>query len=100
MPYLFKSSIYKEGKRSYIAIPFNVGETCKRKGSIPVKVMIDGYGYECKLIAKGEGNYVIPVTVEVLKQIDEHEAYDVAFSCLQQISRNVLKNPFTKENLT
>ncbi len=83
MPYLFCSAIYKEGNRSFIPIPFNVWETCKRNGNIPVQVMIDGVGFGCKLISKGEGNYVIPITADVRKKIDIHEEYDVAFSCVQ-----------------
>ena len=98
MPYLFRSAIHKEGNRTFIEIPFNVWETCKRKGNIPVQVMIDGEGFECKLIPKGEGKYFIPITSDIRKKIDVHDEYDVAFSCLQQLSRINANSPYSKEN--
>lgn len=97
MPYQFRAVINKEYSRSYILIPFNVWEICKRKGNIPVQVMIDGVGFECKLIPKGNGIYVIPISSAVRKKIETEEEYDVAFSCLQQLSRITANSPYTKD---
>lgn len=37
MNYSFNSGYYKEGNRIFIKIPFNVWDTCGKKGLIPVK---------------------------------------------------------------
>jgi hypothetical protein len=41
MKYSFGQSLFQEGNRSFIKIPFNVWEVCNQKGLIPIKVSID-----------------------------------------------------------
>lgn len=94
MPYLFRAGIKREGDRAVLAIPFNVEETCKRKGSIPVQVMIDGVGFDCMLITAGDGSYQIPISEDVRIKIPSEEEYDVAFSFLEQLPKIDSKNPF------
>ena len=62
MKYLFTGRIFKDGNRNYIKIPFNVWETCGKKGIIPIKADIESIGFECKLVPKGNGIYYIPVS--------------------------------------
>jgi len=69
MIYSFNSAFLKEGNRTFIFIPFNVWETCKKKGMIPVKVIINDVSFECKLMPKRKGVYYIPIVNTILDKI-------------------------------
>lgn len=61
MIYTYNESIYMEGSRAFIRVPFNVWEETGLNGNIPCRVAIENHSFECKLIPKGNGNYLIPV---------------------------------------
>jgi hypothetical protein len=96
--YSFRSFYYKEGNRIFIRIPFNVWETCARRGNIPAKVVIDDIPFECKLLPKGNGEYVIPINKDVLKKLDSKSEYRVEFILLNQLSRINNNSPYSKDN--
>lgn len=96
--YTFKSVYYKEGTRVFIKIPFNVWETCAKRGNIPVKVEIDDIPFECKLIPKGNGEYVIPVNKDVQKKLDSRSEHNVQFTFMNQLTRINNNSPYSKDN--
>ncbi len=97
--YSFKSALLKEGNRVYISIPFNVWETCGQKWLISVKVEISGNIFECKLVPKGNGKYLIPITKEFYENIiNPLDEIDVQFKLSDGLSRINSINPYTKEN--
>ncbi|MBP1924430.1 hypothetical protein J2Z76_000283 [Sedimentibacter acidaminivorans] len=98
MNYSFRSVYYKEGNRIFIKIPFNVWETCKKRGNIPVKVVIEDIPFECKLIPKGNGDYVIPVNKDVINKLDSRSEYSVHFTLLNQLTRINNSSPYNKDN--
>ena len=98
MKYSFKSGYYKEGNRTFIKIPFNVWDTCGKKGKIPVKVFIDGTEFECKLIPKGNGEYVIPVNKDVIEKPSYSDKFDVEFVLVDQLTRINNNSPYSKDN--
>lgn len=98
MQYSFKSSYHKAGNRIFIKIPFNVWNTCGKKGLIPVKVVIEGIAFECKLIPKGNGEYLIPVSKEVFKKLNTSDVFDVQFTLIDQLTRINNNSPYSKEN--
>jgi hypothetical protein len=98
MNYLFISSCFKEGNRTFIRIPFNIWETCGKKGLIPVDVTIEGISFECKLVPKGNGEYLIPVGKDVISKLSLRDEYSVQFTILDKLTRIDNNSPYTKEN--
>ncbi len=98
MSYSFKSDCYREGNRIFIKIPFNVWEVCGEKGNIPVKVVIDDIVFECKLIPKGNGEYVIPVNRDDFGKLGSRSNYSVQFTLLNQLTRINNNSPYNKDN--
>lgn len=98
MEYSFKSSYYYEGNRIFIKVPFNVWDTCGKKGNIPIKVFIENVTFECKLITKGNGDYVLPVNKDIFKQLSLCDEFNVKFTILKQLMRINNNSPYTKEN--
>lgn len=96
MNYSFKSGYYKEGNRIFIKIPFNVWDTCGKKGLIPVKVFLEQTNFECKIIPKGNGEYVIPVGKDVINNLSLRDEYSVQFTILDQLTRINSNSPYTK----
>ena len=66
MIYRFSGKIFTEGSRAFINIPFNIWEETGLKGNIPCRITIGDVSFECKLLPKGSGNYVIPMTKKKL----------------------------------
>ena len=66
MKFAFTEEIYREGTRSYIRGPCTVWEEPGLKGNIPCRITIGDVSFECKLLPKGSGNYVIPMTKKKL----------------------------------
>lgn len=87
----FTEILFKEGKRTFIKIPFNVWERFNQKGLIPVKVSIENHQFECRLIPKGEGIYYIPVVNKIVNQINKDEVH-VSLEIINSLSRN---SPYT-----
>lgn len=87
MVYKFNGEVFEEGQRSFISIPFNVWDECGQKGNIPVKVTIDDFSFECKLVPKGNGVYYIPIIKSVLKNISVNKELKISFELISQLSR-------------
>ncbi len=98
MNYSFISDFCKEGNRIFIKIPFNVWDICKVKGNIPVRVVIGDIAFECKLIPKGNGEYVIPVNKDVLGELNSGIEHSVQFTLLKQLTRINNNSPYSKDN--
>lgn len=98
MDYSFKSGYYNEGNRIFIKVPFNVWDTCGKKGNIPIKAAIEDITFECKLIPKGNGEYVLPVNKDIYSKLSPFAEYDVKFTILEQLTRINNNSPYGKEN--
>lgn len=98
MNYSFKSGYYKEGNRIFIKIPFNVWDTCGKKGNIPVKAVIDDITFECKLIPKGNGEYILPVNKDIFNKLSPSSEFDVKFNILEQLTRINKNSPYDRGN--
>ena len=98
MKYKFSEEIYSEGVRSFIRVPFNVWEETGLKGNIPCRITIGDVSFECKLLPKGSGNYVIPMTKKVLTGLETGKEYDVEMETIEQLSRINRNSPYSKEN--
>lgn len=98
MRYSFNSSFFKEVNRTFISIPFNVWETCKVKGMIPVKVIINDVSFECKLMPKGKGVYYIPIVKSVLNKISSVDEVCVKFQKIGGLTRINFDSQYSKEN--
>ena len=97
MNYKFNGEILEEGKRSFIRVPFNVWDKCELKGNIPVKVTIDNFTYECKLVPKGNGIYYIPITKIDLKKISVNKELKISFELISGLSRINNNSPYSLE---
>lgn len=87
MIYKFCGEIFENGKRLFISIPFNVWEECGQKGNIPVKVTVDDFTYECKLVPKGNGMYYIPVNKSYCNKISLNNQLEISFEIISGLSR-------------
>jgi hypothetical protein len=91
-------TLIKSNNKQYIKIPFNVWETCSVKGMISINVKINDFSFECKLIPKGNGNYLIPLTEQNMKQIVNTEKLNVSFEIIEHLSRINSNSPYSIEN--
>lgn len=98
MEYAFTERIYRQGNRYFIRIPFNVYEKCNKKGVIPVRVMLEEAMFECRLIPKGDGFYVIPVSKAVAHSITCDRDINVSFEIIPELTRINHDSPYTIEN--
>ena len=87
MIYKFIGGIYTEGVRAFIKIPFNVWEETGIKGNIPCRVSILDFSFECKLIPKGNGNYLIPITKKMLSSLEAEKEYEIGMEPIETLSR-------------
>lgn len=83
----FNATIYTENHRSFIKIPFNVWEKTGLKGNISCKISILDISFECKLIPKGSGEYLIPITKKTLSMIEPKEEYEILMEPIEKLSR-------------
>lgn len=97
MEYKFNGEIFKEGQRNFISIPFNVWEECGQKGNIPVRVTIENFTFECKLVPKGNGLYYIPVSKTVLEKFSVNKQLEVSFQLISGLSRINNNSPYSLE---
>ena len=98
MIYKFSALIYAEGGRAFIDIPFNVWEETGLKGNIPCRVSICNISFECKLIPKGLGKYLIPISKKILSSLTPEEEYEVSVEPIKTLSRINHDSPYSKEN--
>ncbi|MTI47137.1 DUF1905 domain-containing protein [Sporosalibacterium faouarense] len=98
MKYNFAGELLKEGKRTFIPIPFNVWEECNQKGMLPVVVTINNITFECKLTPKGKGYYYIPINKGIISQLDNVEDLDMSFEIITGLTRINKNSPYTIEN--
>jgi len=98
MDYKFNGEIFQEGQRAFITVPFNVWEECGQKGNIPVKVTIDDFTYECKLVPKGKGIYYIPISKSDLKKICVNKELTISFELISGLSRINNNSPYSLES--
>ena len=98
MEYSFTSGYYNEGNRIFIRIPFNVWDTCGKKGNIPIKAVIEDITFECKLIPKGNGEYVLPVNKDIFNKFNSSDKFNVKFTIIKQLTRINSNSPYNKEN--
>lgn len=97
MIYKFSALIYAESGRAFINIPFSVWEETGLKGNIPCRVSIRDISFECKLIPKGRGKYVIPISKKILSSLTLEEEYEVGMEPIQTLSRINHDSPYSKE---
>ena len=93
----FYSECFKEGNRTYMNIPFHVWDTFGVKGNIPVKVIIHDMSFECKLIPKGNGNYLIPIKKQFANCLELNKEYAVSLILLEQLTRINHNSLYSKE---
>ena len=98
MIYKFRGVIYTEGSRALIRIPFNVWEETGLKGNIPCRVSVLGLSFECKLIPKGNGNYLIPITKKTLSALAPEEEYEIDMEPIETLSRINHDSPYSREH--
>ena len=98
MTYRFSAFIYTEGGRAFINIPFNVWEETGLKGNIPCRVSILGLSFECKLIPKGNGKYLIPITKKTLSALEPEKEYEIGMEPIETLSRINHDSPYSKEH--
>lgn len=98
MTYTFEERIFKQGNRYFIKIPFNIWEECGQKGLVPVIVFIAGCTFECKLVPKGKGIYYIPITKNIVNQIDGDQEINISFEIISGLTRIHHDSPYSKKN--
>lgn len=98
MIYRFSEVIYTEGSRAFIRIPFNVWEETGLKGNIPCRVIISGLSFECKLIPRGKGIYVIPITKKTLSALEVEKEYEIEMEPIETLTRINHDSPYSREH--
>jgi hypothetical protein len=98
MEFQFISSCQKDGNRAFVSIPFNVWDTCGKKGLIPAKAVINDTTFECKLIPKGNGKYVLPINKAVYSKLSSDNKFVVRIIILEQLTRINNNSPYSKDN--
>lgn len=98
MVYKFSALIYVEGGRAFAEIPFNVWEETGLKGNIPCRVSILDLSFECKLIPKGSGRYLIPISKKTLSALAPEEEYEIGMEPIGTLSRINHDSPYSKEH--
>lgn len=98
MIYKFSAFIYTEEGRAFIKIPFNVWEETGLKGNIPCRVSILDLSFECKLIPKGSGKYLIPITKKMLSALEPEKEYEIGMEPIEMLSRINHDSPYSKEH--
>ncbi|MDY4609791.1 MAG: DUF1905 domain-containing protein [Sphaerochaetaceae bacterium] len=98
MRYTFTSPIYTEANRAFGGIPFNVWEETGLKGNIPSLVSISGLSFECKLIPRGGGRYLIPIPKKILSAVMLGKEYEIDMEPVGTLSRINRDSPYSKEH--
>lgn len=98
MMYRFSAVIFTEGGRTFIKIPFNMWEETGIKGNIPCRVSILDLSFECKLIPKGNGKYLIPITKKTMSVLEPGEEYEIGMEPIETLSRINHDSTYSKEH--
>lgn len=91
----FIEPIYTQGNRAFVEIPFNVWEETGLKGNIPSKTSILNTVYECKLIPKGGGKYLLPIPKTILSQLEVGKDYEISIEPIESLSRINHNSPYS-----
>ncbi|MCQ4924545.1 DUF1905 domain-containing protein [Tissierella carlieri] len=59
---------YEKTSRVFIELPFNVWNLFNKKGAIRVKGSINKVLYECALIPRGNGVYLLPISKKIIEK--------------------------------
>ncbi|MGM9643341.1 MAG: DUF1905 domain-containing protein, partial [Eubacteriales bacterium] len=68
------------------------------KGNIPCRVSILDLAFECKLIPKGNGKYLIPIKKKILSDLGADEEYEVEIEPIETLSRINHDSPYSREH--
>lgn len=98
MIFNFNAKIYEENKRYFISIPFNVWDMTNLKGNIPCVIKVNNISYECKLLPKGKGNYLIPVVKKLMNDLEIDKEYAITLETIESLTRINHDSPYSKEN--
>ncbi|MDO5574628.1 MAG: DUF1905 domain-containing protein [bacterium] len=98
MIYKFNASIYVQSNRAFVDIPFNMWDKTGLKGNIPSKVSILDHSFECKLIPKGSGKYLIPVPKKIHMLLAAQEEYEMSLEPIEMLSRINHNSPYSRKN--
>lgn len=60
---------YNERSRAFIELPFNVWDLFNKKGSIRVHGSINDLEYECALVPRGNGVYLLPINKKTIEKL-------------------------------
>ena len=77
---------------------FSVSDETGIKGNSPCRVSSLGLSFECKLIPKGNGNYLIPITKKTLSALEPEEEYEIEMEPIETLSRINHDSPYSKEH--
>ncbi|MGM9940478.1 MAG: DUF1905 domain-containing protein [Bulleidia sp.] len=97
MIHTFNASIHQEGSRFFVTIPFDVWQETGRKGNIPCRIRIGDLCFECRLVPKGNGRYMIPVAKKTALKLTENE-YTVEMEPVDTLSRINHDSPYSLLN--
>lgn len=98
MKYQFYASINVQSGRAFADIPFNVWDKTGLNGNIPSRVSILGNSFECKLVPKGSGKYLIPVPKEICLRLKAKEEYEISMEPIEMLSRINHDSPYSREH--
>jgi ribosome biogenesis protein Nip4 len=68
------------------------------KGNIPSRVSILGNSFECKLVPKESGKYLIPVPKEIRLLLEAKEEYEISMEPIEMLSRINHDSPYSREH--
>ena len=57
-----------------------------------------GLSFECKLIPKGNGKYLIPITKKTLSALEPGKEYEIGMEPIEKLSRINHDSPYSKEH--
>ncbi len=103
MDFRFSAVPYLEGSRTFIAIPFNVWEQTGQKGNLPCRIRLlfcdcSPVEFECKLLPKGGGRYLIPVGKAPSAALPCEKECSVELTLIDALTRINRNSPFSKDN--
>ena len=97
MKYTFTEALLQQGTRYFIKVPFPMSKERGSTGFIMAKITIENQSFECKLIPKGKGMYVIPVPKKI-KETLHNEYESISLEVIEHLTRIKSKDPYTKEH--
>ncbi len=101
---VFNCEIKKINEKFYINIPFNLwSKDREKKNSLYAKVVllsdtVNVLDYECRLIAKGEGKFLIPIGPKAYSIISKYSNLRVEFDLISKLKSINQDSPYSIEN--